>query len=143
MSKVREGALVLADGAVFEGELIGTEVEATSGEVVFNTVLSGYQEVISDPSYAGQIINFTYPHIGNYGVSGSDVEARQPFCSGVIVRELTRRQSNWRSEDSLDNYLRPDIYVKMERCRGLSDRDRRNLSHRQPSPNPAPPVWTS
>ena len=69
MSRIREGALVLADGTVFEGELIGAEVEVTSGEVVFNTVLSGYQEVISDPSYAGQIINFTYPHIGNYGVS--------------------------------------------------------------------------
>ncbi len=122
MSKVREGALVLADGAVFEGELIGTEVEATSGEVVFNTVLSGYQEVISDPSYAGQIINFTYPHIGNYGVSGSDVEARQPFCSGVIVRELTRRQSNWRSEDSLDNYLRH------EGVPGISGVDTRRLT---------------
>ena len=81
MSRIREGALVLADGTVFEGELIGAEVEVTSGEVVFNTVLSGYQEVISDPSYAGQIINFTYPHIGNYGVSSSDAEARRPAAA--------------------------------------------------------------
>ena len=77
MSQIREGALVLSDGATFEGELIGAEVDVTSGEVVFNTVLSGYQEVITDPSYAGQIINFTYPHIGNYGVSNADVEARR------------------------------------------------------------------
>jgi carbamoyl-phosphate synthase small subunit len=106
VSQIREGALVLADGTVFEGELIGAEVEVASGEVVFNTVLSGYQEVITDPSYAGQIINFTYPHIGNYGVCSSDVEARQPFCNGVVVRELTRRRSNWRSEDDLNSYLR-------------------------------------
>ncbi len=122
MSRIREGALVLADGTVFEGELIGAEVEVTSGEVVFNTVLSGYQEVISDPSYAGQIINFTYPHIGNYGVSSSDAEARRPFCKGVIVRELTRRRSNWRSEDDLDNYLR------QEGVPGISGIDTRRLT---------------
>ena len=75
MTQIREGALALADGTSFEGELIGAEVDVTSGEVVFNTVLSGYQEVITDPSYAGQIINFTYPHIGNYGVTGADDEA--------------------------------------------------------------------
>tara|TARA_B100001245_G_scaffold47834_1_gene31471 strand:- start:225 stop:1313 length:1089 start_codon:yes stop_codon:yes gene_type:complete len=122
VSQVREGALVLADGAVFEGELIGAEVEVTSGEVVFNTVLSGYQEVITDPSYAGQIINFTYPHIGNYGVSALDVEARQPFCRGVIVRELTRHRSNWRSEDDLDSYLRD------EGVPGISGVDTRRLT---------------
>ena len=82
---------MLADGATFEGELIGAEVEMTSGEVVFNTVLSGYQEVITDPSYAGQIINFTYPHIGNYGVTTDDNEAKQPFCRGVVVREMAKR----------------------------------------------------
>ena len=65
-----------------------------SGEVVFNTVISGYQEVITDPSYAGQIITFTYPHIGNYGVNTSDFESVRPFCRGVIVRELARRHSN-------------------------------------------------
>ncbi len=69
-----------------------------SGEVVFNTVLSGYQEVITDPSYAGQIITFTYPHIGNYGVTPADDESRRPFCRGVVVRELARRRSSWRSD---------------------------------------------
>ena len=106
MTDLRDGALVLADGATFEGELIGAEVAVTSGEVVFNTVLSGYQEVITDPSYAGQIITFTYPHIGNYGVTAADNEAKQPFCRGVVVREMARRRSNWRSEGDLDSYLR-------------------------------------
>src|SRR4029079_10894599 len=76
-----------------------------TGEVVFNTVLTGYQEVISDPSYAGQIITFTYPHIGNYGVTAHDDESRRPFCRGVIVRELARRRSSWRSEQDLDTWL--------------------------------------
>jgi carbamoyl-phosphate synthase small subunit len=73
---------------------------------VFNTVLSGYQEVITDPSYAGQIITFTYPHIGNYGVNVADFEARRPFCRGVVVRELARRPSNHRAEAPLDGLLR-------------------------------------
>ena len=108
MSEVREGALVLSDGTVFEGELIGAEREVAAGEVVFNTVLSGYQEVITDPSYAGQIINFTYPHIGNYGVTPRDNEARRPFCRGVVIRDLARRRSNWRSDDDLDAFLRAE-----------------------------------
>jgi carbamoyl-phosphate synthase small subunit len=101
-------ALVLADGSVFEGEAIGAPSPdgVSSGEVVFNTVLSGYQEVISDPSYAGQIITFTATHIGNYGVNATDDESRRPFCRGVVVRELARRRSNWRSEEDLDGYLR-------------------------------------
>ena len=74
--------------------------------MVFNTVLTGYQEVISDPSYAGQIITFTNPHIGNYGVTATDDESRRPFCRGVIVRELSRRRSNWRSDGDLNGYLR-------------------------------------
>jgi carbamoyl-phosphate synthase small subunit len=99
--------LVLADGTSFEGEWIGADVaRPASGEVVFNTVLSGYQEVISDPSYAGQIITFTYPHIGNYGVNDHDNESRRPFCRGVVVRELARRRSNWRATDDLDGFLR-------------------------------------
>jgi len=108
VTQIREGALVLSDGTAFEGELIGAETDVTSGEVVFNTVLSGYQEVITDPSYAGQIINFTYPHIGNYGVTDADVEAKRPFCRGVVVRELARRRSNWRSQNDLDAYLRSE-----------------------------------
>ncbi len=98
--------LVLADGAVFEGEAIGARASVTGGEVVFNTVLTGYQEVLTDPSYAGQIITFTYPHIGNYGVTSVDDEAARPFCRGVIVRELARRPSSWRAEGDLDHLLR-------------------------------------
>jgi carbamoyl-phosphate synthase small subunit len=98
--------LVLADGTTFEGEAIGADVGVAAGEVVFNTVLSGYQEVITDPSYAGQIITFTYPHIGNYGVTAADEEARRPFCRGVVVRDLARRHSSWRSEGDLDTFLR-------------------------------------
>jgi carbamoyl-phosphate synthase small subunit len=105
---LREGALVLADGSVFEGELIGAEAPGgvATGEVVFNTVLSGYQEVITDPSYAGQVIAFTNPHIGNYGVTTADFEARRPFCRGVVVRELARRRSSWRADGDLDALLR-------------------------------------
>jgi carbamoyl-phosphate synthase small subunit len=106
---LREGQLVLADGSVFEGELIGAVSEdgvVTAGEVVFNTALSGYQEIITDPSYAGQIITFTYPHIGNYGVNADDNESRGAFCRGVIVRDLARRDSNHRSQGHLDALLR-------------------------------------
>ena len=103
---VRDGALVLADGSVFEGELIGAEAPIATGEVVFNTVLSGYQEVITDPSYAGQIITFTTPHIGNYGINATDFESRGTFCRGIVVRELARRHSNQRASGSLDAMLR-------------------------------------
>jgi carbamoyl-phosphate synthase small subunit len=103
---VREALLVLADGTTFEGEAIGADVPVATGEVVFNTVLTGYQEVITDPSYAGQVITFTYPHIGNYGVTPLDDEAATPACRGVIIRDLARRRSSWRSEDDLDAFLR-------------------------------------
>jgi carbamoyl-phosphate synthase small subunit len=100
-------ALLLADGSVFEGEAIGAAPPGgvASGEVVFNTVLTGYQEVLTDPSYAGQIITFTNPHIGNYGVNPTDFEARRPFCRGVVVRELARRPSNRRATQRLDDLL--------------------------------------
>jgi carbamoyl-phosphate synthase small subunit len=108
VTTMREAVLVLADGSTFEGELIGADPEGgiASGEVVFNTVLSGYQEVITDPSYAGQMITFTYPHIGNYGVNDHDFESARPFCRGVVVREMARRHSNHRADDSLDAMLR-------------------------------------
>ncbi|MFM9084383.1 MAG: glutamine-hydrolyzing carbamoyl-phosphate synthase small subunit [Actinomycetota bacterium] len=101
-------ALVLEDGSVFEGEAIGAVPESgiASGEVVFNTTMTGYQEVITDPSYAGQIITFTSTHIGNYGVTAVDSEARTTHARGVIVREMSRRRSNWRSDDDLDAMLR-------------------------------------
>jgi carbamoyl-phosphate synthase small subunit len=103
----REAVLVLADGTLFEGEAIGAEPAGgvATGEVVFNTVMSGYQEVITDPSYAGQVITFTYPHIGNYGVAPDDDESRRPFCRGVVVRELARRPSSWRAADDLGTFL--------------------------------------
>ncbi len=116
MTRITPGALVLSDGAVFEGEFIGATAgqpepnqpdpsQITAGEVVFNTTMYGYQEVISDPSYAGQIITFTYPHIGNYGTTAADNEASRPHCRGVIIRDLARRHSNWRAQDSLQEYL--------------------------------------
>ncbi len=103
----QEALLVLADGTTFEGEAVGAVPPAgvTTGEAVFNTVMSGYQEVITDPSYAGQVIAFTYPHIGNYGVTPADDESVRPFCRGVIVRDLARRPSSWRSGESLDDFL--------------------------------------
>ncbi len=105
---IQEAALVLADGSVFEGEAIGAVSASgvSSGEVVFNTVMSGYQEVLTDPSYAGQIITFTTPHIGNYGSSAADFESRRLFCRGVVVRDLARRESNYRSEEGLDALLK-------------------------------------
>lgn len=100
--------LVLADGATFEGYAAGhlPEEGFTAGEFVFNTALSGYQEVITDPSYAGQIISFTYPHIGNCGVTPLDDEALHPWCRGVVVRELSPVPSNWRSAGPLEGFLR-------------------------------------
>ncbi len=102
-------ALVLADGSVFEGESMGTGGSQTApvatGEVVFNTAHSGYQEIITDPSYAGQIITFTYPHIGNYGTNPDDNESRGVFARGVIVRDMARRASSWRSETPLQKFL--------------------------------------
>lgn len=99
--------LVLADGTTFEGEVGGWVPPGgvTVGEVVFNTVLSGYQEVITDPSYAGQVITFTYPHIGNYGACSADNESARPFCRGIVVRDLARRHSNWRAEQPLPEFL--------------------------------------
>lgn len=105
---VTEAALVLSDGSLFEGEAIGAAPEGgiSSGEVVFNTVLSGYQEVLSDPSYAGQIVTFTYPHIGNTGTTDLDDESTRPSCAGIVVRDLARRHSSWRAELSLDEWLK-------------------------------------
>jgi carbamoyl-phosphate synthase small subunit len=121
---ITEALLVLADGTTFEGEAIGAERSdgVSAGEVVFNTVLTGYQEVLTDPSYAGQIITFTYPHIGNYGVNDEDSESRRPYCRGVIVRDLARRRSNWRSDGDLDAFL------KQHGIAGLAGIDTRRLT---------------
>jgi carbamoyl-phosphate synthase small subunit len=99
-------AIVLRDGRVFEGWAAGAAPDngVATGEFVFNTALSGYQEVLTDPSYAGQIVAFTYPHIGNYGVCGADDEADRPHCRGLVVRDLSAVASNWRSSGTLEAY---------------------------------------
>src|SRR4030088_757074 len=119
-----DAGLGLARGTAFEGEAVGyvPDEGAATGEVVFNTALSGYQEILTDPSYAGQMITFTYPHIGNYGVNPADVESRRPFCAGVLVRDLARRPSNWRATESLDDFLR------RHRVPGIAGIDTRRLT---------------
>lgn len=107
MTKNEESVLIFADGTQFEGTHCGykTDSGVASGEVVFNTSLSGYQEIISDPSYAGQIITFTATQIGNYGTNTEDNESQKPFCNGVVIRDLARKYSNWRANATLDSYL--------------------------------------
>ncbi|MFM0518751.1 glutamine-hydrolyzing carbamoyl-phosphate synthase small subunit [Caballeronia jiangsuensis] len=97
--------LALADGTVFRGQSIGAP-GSTIGEVVFNTAITGYQEILTDPSYARQIVTLTYPHIGNYGVNAEDVEATKVHAAGLIIRDLPVLASNFRSEQSLSDYLK-------------------------------------
>jgi carbamoyl-phosphate synthase small subunit len=96
--------LALADGTLFSGFSIGAPGE-TTGEVVFNTALTGYQEIITDPSYCRQIVTLTYPHIGNVGVNAQDAESDQIHAAGLVIKDLPKRVSNFRSEESLDAYL--------------------------------------
>jgi carbamoyl-phosphate synthase small subunit len=100
----RPALLALEDGSLFHGEAIGAGGESV-GEVVFNTALTGYQEILTDPSYARQIVTLTYPHIGNVGANAEDEESAQIFSSGLVVRDLPLRSSNWRSQGSLEDYL--------------------------------------
>ncbi|MBM2837448.1 MAG: carA [Deltaproteobacteria bacterium] len=109
----KKAILALADGTVFEGESFGAEGEAT-GEVVFNTSMMGYQEIMSDPSYKGQIMTMTYPHIGNYGANDEDFESAKPQVEGFIVKEGSRIASNWRSEWSLDDFMKRHNVVGIE-----------------------------
>ena len=99
-----EAILALEDGRVFRGRGYGAAAERF-GEVVFNTSLSGYQEILTDPSYAGQIVILTYPHIGNYGTNPLDSEAAHPYAEGLVVRELAQLASNWRSEEDVSAFL--------------------------------------
>jgi len=99
-----KGYLLFEDGTRFEGEIFGYEKE-TVGEVVFNTGMTGYQEILTDPSYYGQIVVMTYPLIGNYGVNSDDVESENPKVKGFVVRELYENYSNWRGSETLENYL--------------------------------------
>ena len=110
---MRKAILALADGTVFEGRALGYEGE-TAGEVVFNTAMTGYQEILTDPSYKGQIVTMTCPHIGNYGICREDVESRRVWAEGFIVKEASRRPSNWRAEQTLDEYLRQSRVVGIE-----------------------------
>jgi carbamoyl-phosphate synthase small subunit len=103
-NKILMAKLLLEDGKVFDGKLIGAKAK-TFGEVVFNTSMTGYQEVLTDPSYAGQMITFTYPEIGNYGCNKSDYESDNCFASGIIIRNYSPLVSNYRSEETLDSFL--------------------------------------
>jgi len=109
----KQAILALADGTVFTGSAFGAEGEAV-GEVVFNTSMTGYQEILTDPSYKGQIVTMTYPEIGNVGVNPEDVESRQPFVEGFIVKEYWERQSNWRAQQSLGQYLKAHHIVGLQ-----------------------------
>jgi len=115
--------LALADGAVFRGRSIGAAATAV-GEVVFNTAMTGYQEILTDPSYRGQIVTMTYTEMGNYGVNREDVESGKPHLAGFIVKEFAERPSNFRSEESLDGYLKRHGVV------GLAGIDTRALVRR-------------
>src|SRR5437588_6365371 len=106
--------LALEDGTVYTGRSFGAAGER-AGEVVFNTSMTGYQEVLTDPSYKGQIVAMTYPHIGNYGITPEDMESRRPQVEGFIVRELARHPSNYRSSLSLDEYLAQNKVIGIER----------------------------
>jgi carbamoyl-phosphate synthase small subunit len=118
---VSPALLALADGTLFRGRAIGA-AGMTVGEVVFNTSMTGYQEILTDPSYAGQIVTLTYPHVGNVGVNAEDVESRRIFASGLVIRDLPRVASNWRSVQDLSSYLRDANIV------GIADLDTRKLT---------------
>ena len=118
-----DAILALEDGTWFRGTAAGAEGEA-HGEVVFNTAMTGYQEVLTDPSYAGQIVTMTCPQIGNYGVSARDVESRAPQVAGFIVRDESPVASNWRAEGTLRDYLTANDIV------AISDIDTRALTRR-------------
>ena len=113
--------LALADGTVFRGRAIGAE-SASAGEVVFNTAMTGYQEILTDPSYAGQIVTLTYPHIGNTGVNPEDVESKRIFAAGLVIRDLPCVAASWRKMLDLSSYLR-DAGVA-----GIADIDTRQLT---------------
>src|SRR5258705_1417324 len=121
--ETRVAKLVLEDGTVFEGRAFGADGER-SGEVVFNTALAGYQEVLTDPSYRGQIVTMTYPHIGNYGVNPQDVESAKPWVEGFVAREFSRMASNQRADMKLEEYFQKHKIV------GIDDIDTRALTRK-------------
>jgi len=113
--------LVLEDGTIFRGTAIGAEGQSV-GEVVFNTSMTGYQEIITDPSYAEQIVTLTYPHIGNYGTNSEDEENGKIWAKGLVIRDLPLVASNFRSEQDLSSYLKANNIV------GIADIDTRKLT---------------
>lgn len=117
----RPALLVLQDGSVFRGQAIGADGHSV-GEVVFNTAMTGYQEILTDPSYAEQIVTLTYPHIGNTGVNGEDEECGRVWATGLVIRDLSLLASNFRSEATLDDYLHQHGIV------GIADIDTRRLT---------------
>ena len=121
MSRAQPAILVLADGSVFRGLSIGAD-GVTSGEVVFNTALTGYQEILTDPSYSRQIVTLTYPHIGNTGINPEDVEADRIHAAGLVVRDVPRLHSNFRASQSLPDYLKSQHIV------AIADIDTRRLT---------------
>ncbi|MCP5162697.1 MAG: glutamine-hydrolyzing carbamoyl-phosphate synthase small subunit [Hahellaceae bacterium] len=118
---IKPAILALEDGSIFKGVSIGADGQ-TSGEVVFNTAMTGYQEILTDPSYARQIVTLTYPHIGNTGVNDEDVESDRVWASGLVIRDLPLVASNWRSQKSLDQYLKENNIV------AIADIDTRRLT---------------
>jgi carbamoyl-phosphate synthase small subunit len=118
---LESAALVLADGTIFRGRSIGARAKAV-GEVVFNTAMSGYQEILTDPSYCRQIVTLTYPHIGNTGINDEDRESGRVYAEGLVVRDVPRLLSNWRSQASLTDYLRK------HNIPGIADIDTRKLT---------------
>jgi carbamoyl-phosphate synthase small subunit len=120
---MKSALLALADGSIFEGTAFGATGK-TTGEVVFNTGMTGYQEVLTDPSYAGQIVTLTYPLIGNYGINPDDIESRRVQVAGFVVRELADVYSNWRASGSLDEFLKVNGVI------GICGIDTRALTRR-------------
>ena len=116
-----QALLALADGTVFRGHAIGALGQA-AGEIVFNTAMTGYQEILTDPSYAGQIVTLTYPHVGNVGVNAEDAESRRLFAAGLVIRDLPSRASSWRRAEDLGQYLRAANVV------GIAGIDTRKLT---------------
>jgi carbamoyl-phosphate synthase small subunit len=121
LARGREAALVLADGTIFHGYAIGAPGFST-GEVVFNTALTGYQEILTDPSYCGQMVTLTYPHIGSYAINSEDMESRKVFAAGLIIKDLPIRASNFRGDLTLDAYLKREGVV------GIAGLDTRKLT---------------
>jgi carbamoyl-phosphate synthase small subunit len=121
MANFEPAVLVLADGTVFRGRSIGA-TGAAVGEVVFNTAITGYQEILTDPSYCRQIVTLTYPHIGNTGVNAEDGESRRVYAEGLVVRDVPRLLSSWRSQGDLTSYLKKNKVV------GIAELDTRKLT---------------